>query len=152
MMFDLIRKLVSPATSRESSGEGDRSLRTQVAAAVILLEAAHADEECGEEERIRILETLKSSFGLTEEYAGELMEMAAEKRAHAVDIWEFTNEVNQSYSHQEKLDVMEAVWRVIHADGELEKHEDHFARKLAVLLRLSHREMIDAKLRAKGTG
>lgn len=44
-----------------------------------------------------------------------------------------------------------------YADGEcsgegkehLEAHEDHFAHKLANLLRLNHNELIDAKLRAR---
>jgi uncharacterized tellurite resistance protein B-like protein len=44
---------------------------------------------------------------------------------------------------------MESVWRVIHIDGRLEGHEDHFAHKLANLLRLTHKELIDAKISAR---
>ena len=49
----------------------------------------------------------------------------------------------------EKMEVMEAVWRIIHIDGQLEKHEDHFAHKLSNLLRLTHKELIDAKIKAR---
>ena len=38
---------------------------------------------------------------------------------------------------------------VVHIDGKLESHEDHFAHKLANLLRLTHKELIDAKLKAR---
>ncbi len=44
---------------------------------------------------------------------------------------------------------MESVWRIILLDDHLEAHEDHFVHKLANLLRLSHSELIEAKLRAR---
>jgi uncharacterized tellurite resistance protein B-like protein len=44
---------------------------------------------------------------------------------------------------------MESVWRIIHIDGRLEGHEDQFAHKLANLLRLTHGELIDAKIQAR---
>lgn len=49
----------------------------------------------------------------------------------------------------EKVIVMESVWRIIHIDAHLESHEDHFAHKLANLLRLTHAELINAKIKAK---
>ena len=41
---------------------------------------------------------------------------------------------------------MESVWSILLIDEHLEAHEDHFAHKLANLLRLTHKELIDAKL------
>jgi uncharacterized tellurite resistance protein B-like protein len=77
------------------------------------------------------------------------VELARAEREHAVDLWEFTNAVNGNFSREEKIKVVEAVWRIIFADGEIDKHEDYFVRKLTNLLRLTHREMIGAKLRVK---
>ena len=45
---------------------------------------------------------------------------------------------------------MEGVWRLIYADGTLDKFEDSIARQLATLLRLSHREAIACKLLVLG--
>ncbi len=44
---------------------------------------------------------------------------------------------------------MESVWRVIHIEGRLAGHEENFAHKLANLLRLTHKELIDAKISAR---
>jgi uncharacterized tellurite resistance protein B-like protein len=41
---------------------------------------------------------------------------------------------------------MEGIWRVIYADGTLDKYEDALARQLATLLRLDHKDVIDRKL------
>jgi uncharacterized tellurite resistance protein B-like protein len=57
--------------------------------------------------------------------------------------------MNTHFKKDEKIAAMEAVWRIIQLDAHLEAHEDHFAHKLANLLRLSHTELIDAKIRAK---
>jgi uncharacterized tellurite resistance protein B-like protein len=149
-MLDLIRKVISRGGGGETVLGADNAARTQIAACVILLEAAYADYECTEEELSHALKTIGSTFELSPEYAGELMELARRERAQATDIWQFTNEINRSFSQGEKAGIMEAVWRIIYADGKLEKHEDHLAHKLAALLRLTHREMIEAKMRAKG--
>ncbi|MBW7865764.1 MAG: TerB family tellurite resistance protein, partial [Candidatus Hydrogenedentes bacterium] len=45
------------------------------------------------------------------------------------------------------------LWRVINADGSLDAHEDHLAHKLMDLLRLNHKQFIEAKLRVvRGEG
>jgi uncharacterized tellurite resistance protein B-like protein len=122
-----------------------------LAACVILLEAAHADYESTDEELDHVLATIRHTFRLSHEYAEELMVLARAEREQAVDLWEFTNAVNGNFSREEKIKVVEAVWRIIFADGEIDKHEDYFVRKLTNLLRLTHREMIGAKLRVKDT-
>ena len=133
-------------TSRDSIGAEER---TRVAAGVILLEAAYADHECTEDELDHVIETLRSDFGLSQKFAEELLELAHRERSRSVDLFEFTNHINNEFSKEEKRAVLEAVWRIIHIDGQLEKHEDHFVRKLTHLLRLSHNDMIDAKLKAR---
>ncbi len=42
---------------------------------------------------------------------------------------------------------MESLWRIVYADGTLDRYEDALMRQLTTLLRLSPREVIDLKLR-----
>ena len=96
-----------------------------------------------------VIETLTDKCVVLKEDIDELIEKAYQKRKDAIDLFAFTRYLNQNYSKEEKLKVMESVWRVIHIDGRLEGHEDHFAHKLANLLRLTHKELIDAKISAR---
>ena len=147
-MFNFIRQVL--VNSKGSSDNGpDNEERTRIAASVILLETAHADHECTDDELIHVIETLCADFDLSVKHAEELLELAHRERVQAVDLFEFTNHINNEFSREEKKAVLEAVWRIIYIDGLLEKHEDHFARKLTHLLRLSHKDMIDAKLKAR---
>ena len=43
------------------------------------------------------------------------------------------------------------VWELAYTDGRLDKHEDYLVHKLAQLLRLDHRQLIEAKLKIKRT-
>ena len=148
-MFDLIRKILGNKQGGISVTEAESQDRRQLAACVVLLEAVHADYECTDEELNHVVQTLQSGFGVSQEYARELLDLAHQERSQATDLWQFTNHINQHFSLAEKLEVMEDVWRIILIDGQLEKHEDHYAHKLANLLRLSHKQMIGSKLRAR---
>lgn len=116
---------------------------------VLMLEAAHVDGECSDEEMEHVVTTLTDTYGLAKEEIEGLIEQAYAKRKNSIDLFSFTRYLNQNYSKEEKLSVMESVWRVIHIDGRLEGHEDHFAHKLANLLRLTHKDLIDAKIKAR---
>ncbi len=148
-MFDLIKKAIVKKDRKDPTPYEENDSRTKTAACVVLLEAAFADEECSEDELAHVLETIKHVFSISSELAEELVELGHQERRRAIDIWQFTNQINQEFTHQEKIRVMDAVWRVIYADGNMDMHEDYFAHKLANLLRLSHSEMINAKLKAK---
>ncbi len=150
-MLNFIRKTLLQADQGGTEGSAPAEERTRIAAIVILLEAAHADHECSEEEMEHIIVTVRDQYGLSGEEAGELLELAHRERSRAVDLFEFTSHINDAFTKNEKKAVLETVWRIIYIDVHLEKHEDHFARKLTHLLRLSHSDMINAKLKARKT-
>ena len=125
----------------------ERFDRIQIATCVILLEVAKYDFEFSSIEKETTKALLQHEFSIPEEAIEDLMKIAEEKREESVDLWEFTNVINQNFSREEKLKVMEAAWKIIYADEKLDKYEDHYVHVLAGLLRLRHDELIEAKLR-----
>jgi uncharacterized tellurite resistance protein B-like protein len=128
--------------------DGDEKLR--IATCAIMLEIANSDDEFTDHERARIIEILKRKFDLSEDEALELMGVARERIDQSIDIWGFTNTINRIYTVDEKIRVLEAIWDVIYADGELSGHEDSLVHKLSFLLGLKHKQLIDAKMKAMG--
>lgn len=125
---------------------GDETERLQIATCVLLVEAAKTDEEFSAVEEDIITGILQNEFQLSQEAVKDLMDIAHAEREESVDVYEFTRLINEHYSRQEKMKIMEYIWRVIYADARLDKYEDYLAHKLGKLLRLHHHEMIDAKL------
>ncbi len=120
-----------------------------LAVCVLLLEAAGADEEFAPVERAHILDILRERFSLSPEEAEQLMALASERRAESVDLWKFTNTLNEQCDNEEKIAVVREVWRVVLADGVLDGHEDYLVHKMGKLLNLTHPQLIGAKLDAK---
>jgi uncharacterized tellurite resistance protein B-like protein len=120
-----------------------------IACCALLLEMAHADDEFDEIEKNDILNMLKQSYHLTEADARQLMALAESERRESLDLWQFTNLINQHYSPEQKLKVIAKLWQIIYTDGKVDQHEDYLMRKLTYLLELSHDDMITAKLKAR---
>lgn len=149
-MFAVIRNILQAGKGGKDRGSGkDPEQKKHVAAGVLLLEAAHIDNECSREEMEHVVATLKDRFGLSDNCVDELLDLARADRAQSVDLWEFTSSINRHFTPEEKRAVMEDVWRIILLDGKLDKHEDYYAHKLADLLHLTHEQMIAAKLKAR---
>ncbi len=118
-----------------------------VALCVVMLEAARADSHFREEERTHILEVLREKLELSKGDAEALLEEAIQVRDDSTDFWQFTRAINEACTPEEKIRIMEDVWRIIFADGMLDAHEDHLAHKLRALLNLDHPTFIRAKMK-----
>jgi uncharacterized tellurite resistance protein B-like protein len=64
----------------------------------------------------------------------------------------FTRQLHEELSNEEKLSVVEMLWRVAIADSTLDKHEDHLIRKIGGLLYISHSDLIRVRNRVTHHG
>jgi uncharacterized tellurite resistance protein B-like protein len=135
--------------SEQETTKNNTVQEAHIALCVLLLEAAHVDGECSDEEMEHVISTLMKECHIPRQEIDELIAAGHDQRNDGVDLFRFTRYMNNHFTKDEKISVMESVWRVIHLDAHLEAHEDHFAHKLANLLRLTHSELIDAKMRVK---
>ena len=149
-MIDLVKKFFSKSSQDDSSHQRrQRPHDIRIATCAILLEMSNIDGKFSASERESIIAILKKNFDVSDEHAVTLLEASNEELKGSIDLWEFTNLINQNYSIEEKIQVVKMVWDVVYADGKLEKHEDYLVHKLANLLRLTHKQLIEAKLKAK---
>lgn len=147
-MIDLVKKFFGKSTKgAPESQEGEESHDIRVATCALLLEMANIDGEFSGAEQENILDTLKKTYQLSEEHAEALIEASNEELKGRIDFWQFTHLINQNYSMEEKIRIIEMVWEIAYADGRLDKHEDYLVHKLAKLLHLTHKQLIEAKLK-----
>lgn len=118
----------------------------RLATAAVLLEIAHADGEFTPAEDGDVVGFLRSAFALDEASVRELLKTADEIRAHTIDHFALTNYIRHSATIEERIDIVKTMWRVAYSDGRLTDYENYLVRKLADLLGIEHRVMIDAKV------
>jgi len=133
-----------------ASRGGDDQRGLQLATAALLFEMLRADEEDHPEER-RTLETaLANQFDLSEAETRELAALGDREANDSVSLYQFTGLINQHFSAQQKLQVVDMLWQVAFADGRLDPYEEALVRKIADLIYVPHRDFIRSKHRVSG--
>ena len=128
--------------------------RAQIAAAVLLVEVARSDQNFSDAERQAVLGSVQRKFDLSPAQAQELLALAEAESRDAVDIYQFTSQIDATFTPERKVRLIEELWRAAYSDSVLHEYEEHLIRRVADLLHLSHSQFIAAKLRvlAKASG
>lgn len=147
-MLDAIRSLfqreMDPTTGADRAAGHDP---IHLATCALLLEIAHADEAYSDAERRHVAATMRREFGLDPAVIAEIEDVAARERERSIDLWQFTSLLAERYGPRERAQVVENVWRIVYADGEMTKHEHYLVRKIANLLDVDAAALYAAKVR-----
>jgi uncharacterized tellurite resistance protein B-like protein len=148
MLRALKRLLDAPAApSRALPGHERRHL--QVAVAALLHEASRADYQRDDDEYAVAERALVEMFGLD---SGQCAERLEEGRARAEQLSSFYSPVSvikRDFSLEERVRLVEHLWRVAYANGQLNPYEDHYVRKIAHLLYVPNTQSMLARNRAR---
>ena len=113
--------------------------------ATLMLEIAQADQEEADEE-LKIIESrLHKLFGLDEANRRAVAAAAREQLAQAPGLYQFTRQINETLSIEERSQLVKSLWQVAFADQEIDKYEEASIRKISDLLYVSHGDFMKAK-------
>ena len=132
-----------------SAGSAKPRHTLELATATLVAEVARLDGGMDAAEREAVLDAVKARFALTAEEAASLVALAEAESREATDYYQFTSLIRESYSQEERQEIVEMMWRAAYADQRLSAHEQHVIRKVADLLYVPHAAYIAAKLRAQ---
>ena len=149
-MIDAIRKFFEQQIGAPSAAHGrSKERQVQIATAALLLEMVRMDERMLDIERQTVVDAMRRCLSISHADIGELLRLAEAEAKDATDYYQFTTLINQSFTPEQKEQVIEQLWRVAYADGNLHRYEEHLVRKLAELMYVPHSSFIAAKLRAR---
>ena len=155
-MISTIRKFFTEKfLSPDEASDRDPRHTVSLATAALLVEMTRSDFDDHPEERKAVEAALTDLLDLPPEEAAELLELAEQKADDSVSLYEFTRLIHQHFSPEQKVEVVEHLWRVAFADGRLADHENHMMRKVKGLLHIPREDYVAAKQRAReavGTG
>ena len=137
-MIDRIKSLLSGGakTADHIAASPDRHL----ALAVLMVEAAYIDGSFDEVERTAIADLAQRRFELNEAEVDSLIGAAEALHRDTTDLVRFTRVVKDSFTPEERVDVIEMVWEVVYADGRVDDFEANLMRRLGGLLYVPDRE------------
>lgn len=146
----MIKSLKSLFTGAEDSDEQPLEHRLQLAAAALLIEMSRADYIVDPAEERTLEVVLQASLGLSPEEIEELVTLAGNAADKATSLYEFTRLINDHYDKEQKLLLIQSMWRIAYADGDLDKYEERLIRQVSDLIHVPHKEYIRLKITAGG--
>jgi len=135
---------------QDASSKTDKSdLQNDVArvSASLLVEVARADHQLESSEVDSISKALQQSCSLEKDEIVEIVNAAVVDADSAISLHEHISQVNEHFERDQKCLLIEQMWRVAVADGNIDHYEDYTIRKISDLLHMRHSEFIQAKLR-----
>ena len=152
-MHDLMKRFFGKVTESNAKTANQKTPdEILVAVCALLVEMARIDEKFTPSEMETILSILHEKYGLSPEHGKALVTEAEKQLQQSVDLWQFSNLINENYSTAEKVEVIETLWRIVYIDGKMDRYEHYLMQKLSNLLRLSHEQLIAAKLKVIDSG
>lgn len=153
-MLDYLRRVFSENQSntvQSDSNENEKksSKKIEIAACALFIEIAKADGDFTDDERSIIISEMKSTFNLDDDYLNDLMMLTEERIKESVSLYEFTGVINNTFSHEEKIELIESLWKLIYKDQKLNQYEDHLIKRIAATINIEHKQIINSKLWVK---
>lgn len=119
----------------------------ELTTAALLLELARSDFSESDAEVDAIRHLLQRRFDLADDAVDTLIVDASRRADRAVSLHEFTHRLNRELPENDKLAIVEMLWRVSHADGRIDKHEEQLIQRIAGLLHICDRDRVRLKLK-----
>jgi uncharacterized tellurite resistance protein B-like protein len=146
-MLKALKRALAPA--HETAAPAHERRHLQVSVAVLLHEARRADYAEGGDESSVAERALAELFGLEAREAAALLHEGRERAQHLTSFYAPLSVVKRDFSMEERIGLIEHLWRITFADGQLNLYEDHYVRKIAHLLHVPNTQSMLARNRAK---
>ena len=138
-----ITDIVSPNAEQRVFDETDYRL----AATALMIHIVSLDGEPTAVEKRKLHSLIETRFKLDSGAADQLIALAARAEGDAVDLYHFTSVIMRSVNEEGRLRIVEMMWELVYADGQVSEFEDNVVWRAADLLGVSSRDRIDLKHR-----
>lgn len=139
-MFNFFKKNSSQEVNNKKP-----SFEIELTAAVLAYEIARSDGNIGDEELKLLMNEIKiisKKVGKDEEEIYKIIEIYSND---SVSFYEFIEDINSSYSKDEKHSLLKFMWDIAFADGKLDVNEERLIRRVADLIKIKDIEVLKLK-------
>lgn len=146
-MLDGLRQFIADVVSPHASEHNFDDNSYQLAATALLIHVISLDGEPSEVERRKLHSLIESRFGLDRGTADHLIASATLVEGEAVDLYHFTSVIMRSVDEAGRLRIVEMMWELVYADGNVTEFEDNVVWRASDLLAISSRDRLELKHR-----
>ncbi|WP_108485045.1 TerB family tellurite resistance protein [Oceaniglobus ichthyenteri] len=143
----MFKEFLTRLTAPEPDTLSDPDARLALAA--LLVRIARADDDYSDVEIAKIDRVLCKRYALSPFEAAALRREAESLESEAPDTVRFTRAIKNAVAFEDRVQVVEALWEIVLADGVRDEDEDALLRLIAPMLGLNDRDSNLARQRVE---
>ncbi|MDC3113997.1 TerB family tellurite resistance protein [Gammaproteobacteria bacterium] len=121
------------------------SFEIELTAAVLAYEIARIDGDISSDELKILMEEIKIIANKVGKEESEILKIIEIYSNDSVSFYEFVEDINKGYTKSEKLSLLEFMWKIAYADGNLDVDEERLIRRLADMIKIKDMEVLKLK-------
>ncbi len=125
------------------------SFEIELTAAVLAYEIARIDGEISNDELNILMKEIQTIANKVNKDEKEILKIIEVYSNDSVSFYEFIEDINKNYTKDDKLSLLNFMWKIAYADGTLEVNEEKLIRRLADLIKIKDLEVLKLKDDAK---
>ena len=141
----MIGRVLDFLTGRAAPTTAHGADEFELAVAALLIEAERMDDRFDADERAVIERVLAARFSLSPAAVADLIEAAESAVRQSTQLFPFTQRICKAMAPEDRMQILELMWKVAYADGVLDPHEDMLLRRIAGLLHIPDRQRAAAR-------
>ena len=138
-MFNFFKK------TKEKKVKNTPSFEIELTAAVLAYEIARSDGDVSSDELSVLMEEIESVAKKVGKDKFEIFKIVETYSQDSVSFHEFIEDINKSYSKDQKLSLIKFLWKTAYADGRLDVDEERLVRRVADLIKIKHLDVLKLK-------
>ncbi|MDG1353157.1 MAG: TerB family tellurite resistance protein [Sulfitobacter sp.] len=141
MFTDFLKRLSDPAPAKMPDTDA------RLALTALLVRVARSDNDYSSAERAHIQDIITARYALAPAERDALLANAETLETEAPDTVRFTRAIKEAVAYDDRLAVVEALWKVVLADGTRASEEDALLRLVVNLLGITDVDSANARKR-----
>ncbi|MDC0006015.1 TerB family tellurite resistance protein [Gammaproteobacteria bacterium] len=143
-MFSIFKK-----NKKEEVAKDKHNFEIDLIACVLAYEVARADGDISEDELISLLKEIEKITADVDKDSNEIFDLIKNYSEDSVSFHEFISDINNDFTKEDKLELIQYLWDVAYADNVLDVNEERLIRRIANLINLKDLDVLKLKDKAK---
>tara|TARA_B100001248_G_C27373702_1_gene453041 strand:+ start:239 stop:694 length:456 start_codon:yes stop_codon:yes gene_type:complete len=121
------------------------SFELELTATVLAYEIARSDGEISDDELSMLMKEIEKVSNKVGKDKFEVLKIVETYSKDSVSFYEFVEDINKNYSKEQKISLLDFMWKTAYADGNLEVNEEKLIRRVADLIKIKDIEVLKLK-------
>tara|TARA_X000000368_G_scaffold400817_1_gene373053 strand:+ start:172 stop:609 length:438 start_codon:yes stop_codon:yes gene_type:complete len=138
-MFNFFKK------DNKEVSKSEASFELELTASVLAYEIARSDGDITNDELLVLMEEIEKIALKVGKEKSEILKIVENYSKDSTSFFEFIEDINKNYEKDNKLSLLEFMWKTAYADGRLDVDEERLIRRVADLIKIKDIEVLKLK-------